>query len=127
MESRRKLRELREAKHLSQGDIEKKTGLIRCCTSRVEHGHTVQSIGTLQKYARALEIPLYRFFTNDPSVKAPKLPAAKNGGASWGTVGRDRGELRLFAKALSLMDDRKRVLLLGVAQRMASRRKRKTR
>ena len=54
MEIGAKLRELREAKNLSQGDVEKRTGLIRCCTSRVENGYTVPSVGTLEKYATAL-------------------------------------------------------------------------
>jgi transcriptional regulator with XRE-family HTH domain len=63
-----KLRELRIAKNLSQGDIQKRTGLFRCYTSRVEHGHTIPSIGTLEKYATALEVPLYRFFTDEESV-----------------------------------------------------------
>ena len=53
-----KLRELRIAKNLSQGDIEKRTGLFRCYTSRVENGYTVPSIQTLEKYASALEVPL---------------------------------------------------------------------
>ena len=37
-----RLRELRESKTLSQGDIEKRTGLLRCYISRLEKGHTVQ-------------------------------------------------------------------------------------
>jgi transcriptional regulator with XRE-family HTH domain len=57
-----RLRTIRESKKLSQGDIEKRTGLIRSYTSRVENGHTVPSIETLAKYAEALEIPLYQFF-----------------------------------------------------------------
>src|SRR6266853_3508763 len=57
-----RLRTIRESKNLSQGDIEKRTGLIRCYTSRVENGHTVPSIETLAKYAQALEIPLYQIF-----------------------------------------------------------------
>jgi len=60
MEVGAKLREQREAKNLSQGDIEKRTGLLRVYTSRVEHGHTVPSIPTLERYANALEVPLYR-------------------------------------------------------------------
>jgi len=55
-----RLRELREAGHLSQGDIEKRTGLLRCYISRVENGHTVPAIETLEKLARALEVPLYQ-------------------------------------------------------------------
>ena len=53
-----RLRQLREEKKFSQGDIEKKTGLLRCYISRVENGHTVPSILTLEKMARALEIPM---------------------------------------------------------------------
>ena len=55
-----RLRELREEKKLSQGDIEKRTGLLRCYISRVENGHTVPTVETLEKMARALEVPLYR-------------------------------------------------------------------
>ena len=57
-----KLRELRIAKKLSQGDIEHRTGLHRAYVSRVEHDHTVPTVGTLEKFAHALEVPLYRFF-----------------------------------------------------------------
>jgi transcriptional regulator with XRE-family HTH domain len=57
-----RLRTIRESKNLSQGDIEKRTGLFRCYTSRVENGHTVPSIETLAKYAQALEIHLYQIF-----------------------------------------------------------------
>jgi transcriptional regulator with XRE-family HTH domain len=52
-----RLKTLRETKDLSQGDIEKRTGLLRCYVSRVENGHTVPSVETLEKFARALEVP----------------------------------------------------------------------
>jgi transcriptional regulator with XRE-family HTH domain len=42
----KRLRLLRESKNLSQGDIEEKTGLLRCYISRVENGHTVPTIET---------------------------------------------------------------------------------
>ncbi len=57
-----RLKAIRESKDLSQGDIEKRTGLIRCYTSRVENGHTVPSIETLAKFAQALDVPLYQLF-----------------------------------------------------------------
>ena len=57
-----RLRELREIKNLSQGIIEQRTGLLRCYISRVENGHTVPSIETLEKLARALEVPMYQLF-----------------------------------------------------------------
>ena len=121
MEIGAKLRELRVAKNLSQGDIEKRTGFIRAYTSRVEHGHTIPSIGTLEKYARALEVPLYRFFTDEVAVKAPKLPKGESDRSSWGARGKERGAFRMLAKALSRMDERDRKLLLSMAQGMARR------
>lgn len=120
MEIGRKLKKLREDKNLSQGDVEKKTGLLRCYTSRVENGYTVPSVETLEKYARALEVPLYRFFTDEHAVKGLVLsPKNDNGSASWGERGKERRELRLFAKALSRMNSRKQKLLFALAQRMA--------
>jgi len=67
-----RLRVLREEKKLSQGDIEKKTGLLRCYISRVENGHTVPNVETLEKFARALEIPMYKLFYD--GEEPPKLP-----------------------------------------------------
>ncbi len=55
-----RLRTQREEKKGSQGDIEKKTGLLRCYVSRVENGHTVPAVETLEKFARALEVPMYQ-------------------------------------------------------------------
>lgn len=52
-------------KGMSQGDIEKRTGLLRCYLSRVENGHTVPSLETLQKIAQALDIPLSQFFAEE--------------------------------------------------------------
>jgi transcriptional regulator with XRE-family HTH domain len=59
------IRAHRLQKGLSQGDIEKKTGLLRCYLSRVENGHTVPSLDTLSKIALALDLPIAQFFTDD--------------------------------------------------------------
>jgi len=68
-----RLRTIRESKNLSQGDIEQRTGMLRCYTSRVENGHTVPSLDTLAKYAQALEIPMYQlFFDGDTEPKRIK-------------------------------------------------------
>jgi transcriptional regulator with XRE-family HTH domain len=120
MEIGRKLKKLREDRNLSQGDVEKKTGLLRCYTSRVENGYTVPSIETLEKYARALEVPLYRFFTDEQSVKALTLTRKGANGSHWGERGKERRELQMFAKALSRMNPRKQKLLFAMAQRMAT-------
>ena len=66
-----KLKELREHKRLSHGDIEKRTVLLRCYISRAGNGHTVPALEPLEKIAHALEIPLYQLFTkvlNGPPV-----------------------------------------------------------
>ena len=59
------IRSHRLQKGLSQGDIEKKTGLLRCYLSRVENGHTVPSLDTLSKIARALDLPITQFFADE--------------------------------------------------------------
>src|ERR1700677_2224082 len=92
-----RLRELRQRKGLSQGDIEKRPGLIRCYVSRVENGHTVPSIDTLEKFARALEVPMYQFFYDGENPdKRPNLPKrVTEEDISWGSSGKDA---RLVAK-----------------------------
>ena len=72
----RRLRNLREEKNLSQGDIEKRTGLLRCYISRVENGHTVPSLETLERLAAALEVPLYQLFYEGD--EPPPLPNLSN-------------------------------------------------
>src|ERR1035437_9882988 len=116
-----RLKELREAKNLSQGDIEKRTGLLRCYTSRVENGHTVPSIETLEKYARALGIPVYRLFYEGKERPTRLGLSATKSEPEWGAAGDDRRELRRFAKVLGRMDERKRRLILDMAMRMARR------
>ncbi|HEY5328872.1 MAG TPA: helix-turn-helix transcriptional regulator [Acidobacteriaceae bacterium] len=67
------IRAFRLQKGMSQGDIEKRTGLLRCYLSRVENGHTVPSIETLQKIAAALDLPLSQMFDDQPVREMPGL------------------------------------------------------
>ena len=118
-----RLRALREEKNLSQGDIEKRTGLLRVYVSRVENGHTVPAIETLEKFARALEVPMYQlFYEGDEPPKLPNLPKRKSSDEiAWGSSGKDARFLnklrRLLGKAAE--DDRK--LVMHMAQKMAHR------
>jgi transcriptional regulator with XRE-family HTH domain len=59
-----RVRQLREGRQLTQGDIEKRTGMRRCYISRVENGHTIPTIETLQKIALGLEVLTYELFHN---------------------------------------------------------------
>ena len=63
------IRGYRLQRGMSQGDIEKRTGLLRCYLSRVENGHTVPSLDTLKKIAAALGLPMGQFFADDPVQK----------------------------------------------------------
>src|ERR1700687_4781752 len=118
-----RLREMREEKKLSQGDIEKRTGLLRCYISRVENGHTVPAIETLEKLARALEAPLYQlFYDGDEPPKLPNLPKRKSSDdIAWGSVGKDARFLTKLRRQLSKTDEENRKLLLYMAQKMAKR------
>jgi transcriptional regulator with XRE-family HTH domain len=114
-----RLKALREQKKISQGEIEKRTGLLRCYISRVENGHTVPSVTTLEKMARALEVPMYRLFTDDENVKKPDIP--RNSARSHAAISTEERDLRVFAKLLSQMDDKDRRTLLHMASKMAKR------
>jgi transcriptional regulator with XRE-family HTH domain len=119
-----RLKALRETKDLSQGDIEKRTGLLRCYISRVENGHTVPAIDTLEKLARALEIPMYQLFYDGEKPPAlPKLPKRKNGDdLAWGSNWKDGRVLRQFRALLGRIENSDRSLLLQMAQKMAGNR-----
>jgi transcriptional regulator with XRE-family HTH domain len=116
-----RLRNLREQKKLSQGDIEERTGLLRCYVSRVENGHTVPAVETLEKFARALEVPLYELLYegDEPPQRHPALDAKGTGADSWGNSGKDARYLKQIIRFLSKMDEKDRKLLLYVTAKMA--------
>jgi transcriptional regulator with XRE-family HTH domain len=115
------LRAMREEKQLSQGDIEKRTGLLRCYISRVENGHTVPAIETLEKMARALEVPMYRlFYDGEEPPKLPNLPKRKSSDdIAWGSSGKDARFLNKLRRLLGKAEEADRKLLLYMAQKMA--------
>jgi transcriptional regulator with XRE-family HTH domain len=116
-----RLRSLREEKKFSQGEIEKRTGLLRCYISRVENGHTVPAIETLEKFARALEVPMYQlFYDGDKPAELPNLPKRNTGDdAVWGSSGKDERMLHQFRRLLSKTKEKDQRMLLFVAQKMA--------
>jgi transcriptional regulator with XRE-family HTH domain len=117
-----RLRVIREEKKLSQGDIEKRTGLLRCYVSRVENGHTVPAIETLEKFARALEVPMYELFYNgDEPPKLSNPSMRKDDETVWGSSGRDARYLKRLRNVLSKSNEENRKLLLHMAQKMARR------
>lgn len=119
-----RLRKLREDKKLSQGDIEERTGLLRCYISRVENGHTIPSIETLERLSSALEIPLYQLFYEGD--EAPPLPNLSKRKTTEELVldEESQRELRFFEKVKRLLgriNERDRQLILYMAQKLANR------
>ena len=122
-----RLRALREEKRLSQGDIEKRTGLLRCYISRVENGHTVPAIETIEKMARALEVPMYQvFYDGDKPPELLNLPKRKTSDdIAWGSTGKDARNLSKLRRLLAKTEEENRKLILYMAQKMAVTRSRR--
>lgn len=110
-----KIRRLREEKGLSQGDIERTTGMLRGYISRVEHGHTVPSLETLERFAGALNVPLYQLFCNpDEPLVDQMAPTAEDQSAESQFVRRIKGCIHGLGQS-------DRDLLLDLARKLANR------
>ena len=113
-----RLKELRESKQLSQGDIEKRSGLLRCYISRVENGHTIPAVETLEKMARALEVPMYRLFHDgEAPTSLLKVKPAKDD--EFGSRGAQADYLSKLRRLLAKMEPGDQKLLLHMAQKAA--------
>ena len=120
-----RLRTLPEEKKLSQGEIQKRSGLLRPYISRVENRHTVLSIETLEKLACALEVPLYQLFYEGDEPPALPDPRKQKTDAEvlWGSRGEGARMLGGLLRSLAHIDEVDRRFLLLMAQKMASRRR----
>jgi transcriptional regulator with XRE-family HTH domain len=120
-----RIRQLREQKKLSQGDIERVTGLLRCYTSRVENGHTVPSLETLERYAAALGLPLYQlFYAGDEPPPTPNLTPRRTLEELAEEEGKQGADARFLLKLKSLAENIResdRQVLLSLAKKLASR------
>ncbi len=118
-----RLRAMREDKKLSQGDVEKRTGLLRCYISRVENGHTVPALETLEKLPRAFEVPLYQlFYEGEEPPEVPHLLKRKSTDeGAWGSFGRDARYVSKLRRLLGKSDEQDRKLILYMTQKMARR------
>jgi transcriptional regulator with XRE-family HTH domain len=120
-----RLRQLREQKHMSQGDIEERTGLLRCYISRVENGHTVPSLETLERFAGVLEVPLYQLFcSEEEDPPTPSLTPRKTLEEIMAENGAMKGDAQLLVKlthVLTRLATPDRDVLLSLAKRLATR------
>ena len=115
-----RLRALREEKKFTQGEIEKRTGLLSAYVSRVENGHSVPTVETLEKFARALEVPMYQlFYDGEEPPKLPNLPKRKSADQiAWGSSGKDARWLARFRRLLNHTEESDRKILMLMAQKM---------
>jgi transcriptional regulator with XRE-family HTH domain len=118
-----RLTTLREAKNLSQGDIEKQTGLLRCYVSRVENGHTVPSLETLEKFARALDVRLYQLMYDGNEPPAPPRPKAEGAKDSWEASRKGSSLMSKLSRLLAKMSPQDRNLILFLAGKAARKSK----
>ena len=120
-----RLRQLREEKGLSQGDIENSTGLLRCYISRVENGHTVPSLETLERFAAALDVPLYQlFFADEEAGPTPHLTPRKTLEElveEGGKAGHDARFLLKLKTLVTQIGEPERDVLLTLAKKLATR------
>jgi transcriptional regulator with XRE-family HTH domain len=111
-----RLRELRERRNFSQGDIEERTGLLCCYISRVENGHTIPAVETLEKFARALGVPMYAlFYDGDERATPPMLPKIEDG--EFGRTRKQANYMRKLIRLLSKMSAKDRTLLFQLARK----------
>lgn len=107
------IRNFRLQKGMSQGDIEKRTGLLRCYLSRVENGHTIPSLDTLAKIATAMDVPLANFFAENGS----------NGDGNKAIPQLSEDEVRFLTQIRrysSGLNDSDRKLVLAMVKKMAA-------
>lgn len=113
-----RLKQVRQSKNLSQGDIQTRTDLLRCYISRVENGPTVPTIETLEKLANAMEIPLYQVFYDGDAPKLLRLPKLKDSGENPSRS--DSRSVKQIGRLYARIDRKKdRQLLMAMARRLA--------
>lgn len=123
MDIAKRLRQLREAKKISQGDIERRSGLLRSYISRIENGHAIPTIESLEKICQALQVPMYQVFYE--GQKLPAAPMFSDGKSDWASRGKGHRFFMKLRRTLSHTTEADRRLLLHLAAKMASA-KRKT-
>jgi len=120
-----RLRELREQQKMSQGDTEERTGLLRCYISRIENGHTVPSLETLERFAVALSVPLYQLFISGEEAPSSRgrqhriVPKELTGDD--GEKGMDAQFLCKLRNLLSRVAESDRDVFLSLAEKLTTR------
>jgi transcriptional regulator with XRE-family HTH domain len=116
-----RLKVIRESKNMSQGDVEKKTGLLRCYLSRCENGHTIPSLETLEKWSNALDISMSQLFAENGKAADP-IRAVKNDHVRLSRAATNH--LRHVSAAFSRMEPKDMAIIAQLAKKFSERRAR---
>jgi transcriptional regulator with XRE-family HTH domain len=108
----KRLLALRAAQNFSQGDIEHRAGLLRCYVSRVENGHTVPNLETLERWAKALKVEVYQLFFEGEGMPEPVPTSAMD------TPDRREKELLGYFRQV---DEPDKKFMLDIGRKMAGR------
>jgi len=117
----KRLKSLREAKALTQGNIEQAVGLTRPYISRVENGRSVPGIEILEKWANALGMPLYELMHDGEKPLPPPRHWPVKEEKLWGDSEEEAADLKELRECLSRMTERQRGILLSFVSRLATR------
>jgi transcriptional regulator with XRE-family HTH domain len=123
MVSGERLKQLRKSKKMTQDDIQGRTGLVSGHLSLLETGRIMPTIGTLEKMARALDLPLYRLFCN--GHEKPPVQVSFKRDRGWGSTSKDARMLARFWNFLQRTNETDRQILIAVAVQMARSKRRK--
>jgi len=76
-----RIRAIREEKQICQVDLAVRAGLLRGYLSQIEDGKAVPDVGTLDRIAAALEVPLHKlFYDGDDPPPLSNLPMRRTAG-----------------------------------------------
>lgn len=112
-----RIRQLRHEKKMSLGDIERRVGLLQTYVSRIERERTIPSVGTLEKLAWALDVPMYQLFCNGSRPKRHSRSFSRP--RAWGSRQAEAQQFYRLCRMLRSIDESDRQLLLFSARKMA--------
>jgi transcriptional regulator with XRE-family HTH domain len=114
-----RIKQIRESKGLSQGHLQDRTNLLRCYISRVENNHTCPSVETLEKLARAMEIPLYQLFYDGTDAKELVIPKNNGNGNGHLSAKEHRQAIRIGTLFTQIKRQRDRELVALMVRKLA--------
>lgn len=102
-----RLQQLREERGMTRADVERSSGLLRSYVARVELGQLVPSLEALERFAAALEVPLYWLFYVEESQDGSVPPHPRRHSPRSQEEGKPSGDESRFLMKLAQMTGRR--------------------